>query len=103
MPFDYASIADIAKEALAEYGTNGTLGTGATARTARMVLSKIIRHEFLDSKIQMGDYEYIIEAGANPVEGERLAVATDKQVIVLVNPIRPADTVVAWYAYGRKG
>lgn len=102
--FDYTEIADTAASVLSEYGTLATIGTGATQRTALVVMETVVSHALADSQIQIGDYKYIVEASANPVAGERLTVGSDKMVIVSpVIPVKPADVVVCWYIYGRRG
>ena len=110
MAYSYARIASTAKRLIDRFGTPCTIGlAGLTARTVIGVHTKTVNHDLLDSRVQVGDYEYILAAvdstGADsaPKEGERISTGTDYRVIMLVNIVKPGDTTLIYYAYARIG
>lgn len=103
MPFDYSDTVQVAVEALAEFGVSATVGLGSDQRTVNVLLNKVMRHTFPDAVLQTGDREYLMEPSGNPVEGERMEVDGEKLVIVFKMPIKPGNTVILWYVYGRRG
>ncbi len=68
-----------------------------------------------DSGVMVGDWKYILAATTTPEGGdpvvtdsrpevtERLVDGDEQFVIVYVEPIKPAETVLAWFVYGRLG
>jgi|GEM_PF-2869674 len=110
MAYSYATIAATALRLIKRFGAPCTIGlTGLTARTVLGVRTKTVNHDLLDSKVQVGDYEYVIAAvdstGADsaPKEGERISVAGDDRVIMLVNVVKPGATTLIYYVYARIG
>lgn len=68
-----------------------------------------------DSGVMVGDWKYIVASrttpeGGDPVETdsvpqvmERLVDGDEQFVVVYVEPVKPADIVLAWFVYARLG
>lgn len=99
----YGNLANTATVLIRQYGQALTLGVGASARVVRGVRTATVKHTLGDSGVQIGDVVFLVEPSANPTERERIDYAGEKLVVVFVDPIKPADTVLAWTVYGRVG
>jgi hypothetical protein len=103
---DYVSIANAAVSMLEEFGKLTALGDGVTARQVNAVKWKDVKHTFGDSEVQIGDLLYIVapttSTGADslPLRSERF---TDQYVVVQTESVQPADVVLIWYVWVRKG
>lgn len=98
----YSNLANTATQLIRDKGRDLTLGVGASARVVRGVRTETVKHTRGDSGVQIGDVVYLLEPSANPGLRERI-IGDENLVIVFVDPIKPADTVMAWYVYGRNG
>lgn len=56
------------------------------------------------AKVSNGDFKFVLEGGANPVEGELLVTArAENMIIAWTEAIAPADVVCAWIVWARNG
>lgn len=92
-----------------KYGQTITLSTtdltGAyTTRHGKALEDGIVDHALGDSGINIGDKKLLLDAGSNPVPGDRITMSDGSFVIVdPVKPIKPATTVLAFQCYARTG
>ena len=94
---------------LTTLGTSATLTstdatTGAqTTRTAACAIVGAAKGPQLPSvQVEAGDYSLLMEAGANPVDGDALDVADLELVVVYHAPIYDRATVAVWQVWGRR-
>lgn len=100
----YSNLRGTATRLLKAYGRFMTVVNEAgVARSVFAMRNKTIVHTYPESGVQVGDIEFLMEAAANPVLMERLETGDASLVIIATDPIKPADTVLAWYVYGRAG
>lgn len=105
----YSELADTALEMLTEFGQTWTLTTTtaegvSSSRTAKGVEVKTVKHLLGDSGVQLGDRELLLDASANPMQGDRITDGTNSYVLIpKPEPIKPGATVLAWTAWGRAG
>lgn len=104
MAFDYASMAAVAKRMLTEFGTTATLGNLYSQRSVLAVRIRVVKDDYPNTNIQIGDVEFLLEAAANPVKTERITFGTD-QLVIIEDPveIKPATVILLWRVYGRIG
>ena len=104
-----------ATELLSEFGQVVTLttttGVGTTAsRSTKGIHTKTIKHVLPEAGyssaqgVQIGDKEFLLSANAMPLLTDRLDT-DDDSLILAVNPqpVKPANTVLAWRVWGRAG
>lgn len=113
--FNYARMAATAKRLIAKFGSLGVVGDAGTARNVMMVRSKIVKHVLLDSDIQVGDIEYIVNAttaladgtdtgvDVAPKNGERFSFKGEQLNIIQSNAIKPDAIVLYYQFFGRIG
>lgn len=54
------------------------------------------------AKVSNGDFKYILEGGANPVEGEVLIDSRGQRLVIAwTEALAPADVVIAWIIWAR--
>lgn len=104
----YARLTATADRLLGAYGVSGTLThttpLGATeTSTVSVVAVDTVRHLLGDSGVDIGDERLIVNADAAPVKGDRIDYADQSRVVVQVEAICPAGTVLAWYVWARRG
>lgn len=104
----YERLAATADRMLGAYGVSATLShttpLGAVATsTVSVVTVDTVRHVLGDSGVDIGDERLIVNADAAPVKGDRIDYADQSRVVVQVEPIRPAGTVLAWWVWARRG
>lgn len=105
----YSELAADVVEILREFGqewtfTTTTAAATSTSRTAVGVMVDTVKHLIGDSGAQIGDRVFLFEAGATPLQNDRITDGTDSYVLsARPEPIKPAATVVAWWAWGREG
>ncbi len=106
--FDYSRLALTAQYLIARFGVAVTLATttalNTTAtRAARAVFVDRVRHLLGDSGVEIGDWRVLFDADAAPLLTDRLTRGSESYVLVQVEPIQPAGTVLAWQAWARAG
>lgn len=107
--FDYASTADTALRMLGRFGqqmafTRTAADRTVTRFTALGVVADTVKHTLGDSGIAVGDDKLLIDAGAKPQPGDRVAYNGQSRMIVdPVVPINPAGTPVLVQCYARAG
>ena len=106
----YDAIAQIATAQLAAYGIQCVVQTTNPDRTLSTRYVAGIKSKRVDARsagivegVDLGDWELLLEASANPVVGERITIDDRTLVIVAIDAIKPAGTVLAWNAWGRLG
>lgn len=104
----YARLALTAQRMITQFGQLWTITatTGANASTARTVQGVVVgqvKHVLGDSGVEIGDKEMMLEATANPVQGERIAAGSESYIVMQVEPIRPAAVTLAWRVWARSG
>lgn len=97
----YSNLKSTATRLLKAYGRSMMLGAPARAVIGMRV--KTVVHAHTDSGVETGDIHFLLSADANPVRMERLNTGDESLIIVATDPIKPADTVLAWNVYGRAG
>lgn len=106
----YDNMAATALRLLTTRGSTMSLTTiGDAARSAKAAMVNVVRHTFPSTGadgtggVQVGDYEFLVESGATPLIGDRISFNGLSLVVMHVEPIKPADVVVIWKIWGRKG
>lgn len=68
------------------------------------VMDEIVTHLSPgESRVQIGDYRYIVDSGYDPKRGDSFTVNSSTFIVVDYKPIQPADQVVATYIWCRRG
>ena len=92
-----------------------TLGTSATltstdpvsgaqsTRTAACAIVGTAKGPTLPTvQVEAGDFQILMESGANPVDGDAVDVAGLELVVVHAEPIYDRATVAVWQVWGRR-
>jgi hypothetical protein len=103
----YAELETVAAELLREFGSvlgfSRTAPNGAvTAWNAAGVRVDSVKHVESESGVAIGDERFLFAANANPKHGDRVSVGGRSFVVIHSDPIRPADTVLAWWIWLRR-
>lgn len=111
----YDRLSVTALKLLTKFGQSITLttttGVGTTtSRSTKGIYTKTIKHVLPEAGysssqgVQIGDKEFLLAADAMPLLTDRLDT-DDDSLILAVNPqpIKPANTVLAWRVWGRAG
>jgi len=113
----YDDMQDVATELLTEFGKSITFSritktfnkitgkntTATTATTATVGVEIPINQRLVDgTRIQSGDRSLIIDASYAPVMADTVSLSGETWSIVEIQPIKPADTVIAYRLQVRK-
>ncbi|MBA8886158.1 hypothetical protein FHW12_000349 [Dokdonella fugitiva] len=107
----YDRAAATALRMLTKYGkgvrvTSTNMAGAVTAREGKAVLVSVVKHDLGNSGISIGDHKLLVEASLAPKPGDRildLADGASRVIVDPVNPIKPADTLIAFECYARLG
>lgn len=105
----YTRLAATATRLITDYGRALTIGT--PPRSVRGVRVEMNPFKERASAFgftggegnEVGDVRFLLEAAANPAYAERLTAGAASYIILSIDPISPADTVLAWLVTGRIG
>jgi hypothetical protein len=108
MALSYTALQATALRLLTNAGADAVItSTARGTGTFKCVRVKDVKHVLGDTGsygsagVQLGDTEFLLQAAAEPVRGERMAFAGDSYLLVQCEPIAPAGVVVVWKVYGR--
>lgn len=116
--FDYAASKADADELIAEFGMTASLQRAATAGpkynptigsptpySVTVVVIEFRQSEVDGTRVLQGDKKVFIAKGSlsiDPLPGDKLVISGATYVIVRVEPLAPAGTVVMWTVQVRK-